>query len=89
MLSPTADHIHYGNTGCGVFKRGMQNWKGFWLKINCSQRKLPNFDNWSNGELSKIGYHFRKKSELKMCPLLVVFNEKKTQKDSDDFDIEN
>ena len=34
--------------------------EGFWLKINCSQMKLPNFDNWSNGELSKIGHHFRK-----------------------------
>jgi hypothetical protein len=48
------------NTGCGIFKRGIQNLKVFWLKINCSQMKLPNFDNWSNGELSKIGYHFRK-----------------------------
>ena len=23
--------------------------------------KLPNFENWSNGELSKIGYHFSNK----------------------------
>ena len=43
----------YGSTGCGVFKGGIQNQKGFGLKINCIQMKLPNFENWSNGELSK------------------------------------
>ena len=41
---------HYGNTSCGVFKGGIQNYKSFWLKINCSQMKFPNFDDWSNGE---------------------------------------
>ena len=25
-----------------------------------TQRKLLNFENWVNGEVSKIGYHFRK-----------------------------
>ena len=45
--------VYYGNTGCGVFKGGIQNQKGFWLKINCIQMKLPNFENWSNKELSK------------------------------------
>ena len=50
----------YGNTGCGVFKGGIQNLKGFWLKINCSQMKLLYFENWNSGELSKIGHHFRK-----------------------------
>ena len=25
---------YYGNTGCGVFKRGIQNWKDFCLQIN-------------------------------------------------------
>ena len=44
---------HYGIPGCGVFKGGIQNQKGFWLKINYIQMKLPNFENWSNGELSK------------------------------------
>ena len=24
---------NYGNTDCGVFKRGLKNQKGFWLKI--------------------------------------------------------
>ena len=32
-----------------------------WAKNNCSHMKFPNFDNWSNGELSKIGHQFRKK----------------------------
>ena len=50
--------IQYGISGCGVFKAGIQNQKGFWLKINCIQMKLPNFENWSNGDLSKIGHHF-------------------------------
>ena len=35
--------FYYGNTGCGVFKGGIQNYKGFWLKNNCSQTKLLNF----------------------------------------------
>ena len=27
-------HTHYGNTGCGVFKRGIQNQKDFCIRIN-------------------------------------------------------
>ena len=54
-------NVQYGISGCGVFKAGIQNYKGFWLKINCIQMKLPNFENWSNGELSKIGHHFSNK----------------------------
>ena len=41
----------YGNTGCRVFKQGVQNWKEFWLKINLG--KEMNFENWCNGEMSK------------------------------------
>ena len=52
--------LYYGNTGCGVFTRGIQNKKRFWQKINFSQMKSLNFENWSNCELSKIGHHFRK-----------------------------
>ena len=26
--------IDYGNTGCGVFRQGVQNQKGFCLRIN-------------------------------------------------------
>ena len=40
----------YGITGCGVFKAGIQNWKGFCIKINYSQMKLSNFENWTNRE---------------------------------------
>ena len=40
----------HGITGCGIFKAGIQNWKGFCIKINCSQMKLLNFENWTNGE---------------------------------------
>ena len=36
--------ILYGNTGYGVFKGGIQNWKGFWLNINCGQMKLSNLE---------------------------------------------
>ena len=27
-------YARYGNTGCGVFKRGVQNYKDFCLRIN-------------------------------------------------------
>ena len=30
-------YVHYGNTGCGIFKWGIQNWKDFCLKINIPQ----------------------------------------------------
>ena len=46
-------YLGYGIPGCGVFKGGIQNQKGFGLKINCIQIKLPKFENWSNGEVSK------------------------------------
>ena len=55
-----ASAITYGNPGCRVFTRRIQNKKGFWLKINCSQMKLLNFEDWSSDEPSKIGLHFRK-----------------------------
>ena len=34
-------------------------------KNQCTQRKLLNFENWFNGELSKIGHHFSNKVILK------------------------
>ena len=43
--------VPYGNTGCGVLKELIQNQKGFWVKINCIEMKLTNFENWNNGEL--------------------------------------
>ena len=52
--------MHYGNTGCGVFKRGGTKLERFLPKNQHTQRKLSNFENWVNGEVSKIGHHFRK-----------------------------
>ena len=47
-------YVYYGNTGCGVLK-----WGGTKLEINLpknqhTQRKLLNFENWVNGEVSKV-----------------------------------
>ena len=39
---------HYGNTGCGVFKRGTEL-ERFLPKNQHTQRKLLNFENWVNG----------------------------------------
>ena len=33
-------HLHYGNTDCGVFKRGVQNQKDFCLRINILKGKV-------------------------------------------------
>ena len=46
--------MYYGITGCGIFKAGIQNWEGFCIKINCSQMKLLNFENWTNREPQKL-----------------------------------
>jgi hypothetical protein len=53
--------LGYGNTGCGVFKRGVQNWKDFCIRINIPKE---NFEFWINGKLSKIGHHFSNKKML-------------------------
>ena len=50
----------YGNTGCGVFKRGGIKLERFLPKNQHTQRKLLNFENWVNGEVSKIEHHFSK-----------------------------
>ena len=58
--------------------------------------KLPNFVSPSADSSSKIGHHFSNKAVLKLklaknafykkgAPKLIFFNEKKNQKDSDDF----
>ena len=51
----------YGNTDCGVFKRGGAKLERFLHKNQHTQRKLLNFEFWINGELSKIGHHFSDK----------------------------
>jgi hypothetical protein len=50
---------YYDNTACGVFK-GSIKLERFLPKNKHSQRKLLNFENWVNGDVSKIGHHFRK-----------------------------
>ena len=47
--------LGYGNTGCGVFKRGVQNYKDFCLRINILKGNygILSFEFWINGELSK------------------------------------
>ena len=42
--------IHYGNTGCQVFKRGGTKLERFLHKNQRTQRKLLNFEFWINGE---------------------------------------
>ena len=71
------DIIKYGNTGFRVFKGEIQNQNFFWLKINGSQIRLLNFENWSSGELSKIGHHFRKYSGFKIDVIKKNVNNKR------------
>ena len=54
MHSQIYYYVKYGITGCGVFKPGIQNWKGFCIKINCTQMKLLNFENWTKGEPQQL-----------------------------------
>ena len=43
--------LHYGNTGCGVFKPGGTKLERFLPKNQHTQRKLLNFENWISGGL--------------------------------------
>jgi TnpA family transposase len=58
----------------------------FLAKNQHTQRKLLNFENWSNGELSKIELDFRKSSDLKIniikkcAPQFIFFYEKKLER---------
>ena len=55
------DSMHYGNTICEVFKPGEgTKLERLLPKNQHTQRKLLNFENWVNGEVSKIEHHFRK-----------------------------
>ena len=82
--------------GVVEFSIGGTKLKRFLPKNQHTQRKLLNFGNWVNGEVSKIRHHFRNKSRSilmlsknennKNCaPKLIFFNEKKIEKDSDNF----
>ena len=66
----------------------------FLPKNQHTQRKLLNFENWVNGEVSKTRRHFRNKSRSisklsknvnnkKCAPKLIFINETKIEKDSD------
>ena len=50
-----------------------------------------NFENWVSGEVSKVGHHLKKiilsknVNNKKCAPKLIFFNEKKIEKDSDNF----
>ena len=52
--------------GLWSFQTGGTKLERFLPKNQHTQRKLLNFENWVNGEVSKIGYHFRKESDLKI-----------------------
>ena len=53
--------LHYGSTGCGLFKRRDTKFERLLHKNQHTQRNLLNFEIWINGELAKIGYHFSNK----------------------------
>ena len=48
------------------FSSGGTKLESFFPKNQHIQRKLLNFENWRNGEVSKIGHHFRNESDLKI-----------------------
>ena len=67
---PTESVRHYGNTYCGVFKRGVQNKKDFCIRIN----------------ILKGNYWILRTKNVnnkKCAPKLIFFNE--NEKDSDNF----
>ena len=57
----------YGNTGCGVFKRGTKL-KRFLPKNQHTQRKLLNFENWGLN-LKEISSRFKRRSQNR-CTLV-------------------
>ena len=48
------------------FSNGGTKLERFLPKNQHTQRKLLNFENWVSGEVSKIGHHFSKQSDLKI-----------------------
>ena len=48
------------------FSKGGKKLERCLPKEQHTQRKLLNFENWVNEEVSKIGRHFRKQSDLKI-----------------------
>ena len=92
-LKPNHSNIlTVGSTGCRVFKTKLER---FLPKNPHTQKKLLNFENWVNWEVSKIGHHLRRYSDLKnvhskkCAPKLIFFYETKLRKIRIIFDIEN
>ena len=48
------------------FSNGGTKLERFLPKNQHTQRKFLNFENWVDGEMSKIGHHFSKQSYLKI-----------------------
>ena len=45
--------VNYVIMGCQVFKRGVKKLERFLPKTQHTQRKILNFENWCDGEVSK------------------------------------
>ena len=61
MLKKVLTYLQdYGNTGCGVFKRGNTKLERFLPKNQHTRRKLLDFENQVKRKVSKIGHQFRK-----------------------------
>ena len=67
-----AMNVGYGSTGCGVFKRGVQNQKDFWLRINIFKGFFLNFENWTNGGPQKFEKIRVFKVDYFILPLFLV-----------------
>ena len=71
-------------------REGYKIRKVIWLKINCSEMKLANFENWSSGNCQKLGivlenkviqkYYQKNVNNKKCAPKFVSFNEKKSER---------
>ena len=63
-----AEYDRYGNKGCRIFKGGIlfHISDRFLAKNQHTKRKILCFMNRRSGDLSKIGHHFRKSSDLKI-----------------------
>ena len=53
-------YIHLWQYGLWSFQTGGTKLERFLTKNQHTQRKLLNFENWINGEVSKIVHHFSK-----------------------------
>ena len=73
ILTTNSPHEDYGNTGCRVFKWGVQNWKDFCLKINIPKenywilimgryQKVPKFDFQSQKSSESFSFFFSLKN---------------------------